>query len=40
MIAGPCPEGYWCGIETSVPSECPRGKYSNDTHLTDVSHRK
>ena len=32
--AGPCPEGHYCPANTGVPLPCPRGTFSNQTHLT------
>ena len=36
-LAGPCPEGSYCPMETTVPLLCPPGTFSNVTHLVDVS---
>lgn len=36
-IAGPCTPGHYCRQQTSTPSPCPTGTFSNDTHLLDSS---
>lgn len=33
--AGPCPTGHYCPVNSTVPSPCLRGTYSNVTHLEE-----
>lgn len=36
-IGGPCPKGFWCPQQTSVPSPCVPGTYSDQHYLISES---
>ena len=36
-VAGPCPKGNYCPPNSQVPQPCPKGTFTNQTHLTHES---
>ena len=35
--SGPCPKGHFCLLNSRIPQPCPKGTYSNQTHLVNSS---